>query len=71
MGETATATGRVLGYVVVDWSQASGAPDVDTAGLYTTQEDAEHDATDRQAETHRVGRAEWHSVAAVIELKEE
>ncbi len=71
MGETATATGQVLGYVVVDWNQGSGQPDVDTTGLYTTQEDAEHDAADRQAETHRVGRPEWHTVAAVVQLEEE
>lgn len=66
-----TATGQILGYVVVDWNQASHQPDVDTAGLYTTREDADADAVARQAETDAVGRLERHTVAAVIEIEED
>lgn len=62
---------RTLGYVIVDWNQASGRPDVDTAGLYTTREDAAADAAHRQAETDRIGRRERHTVAAVIEIDED
>jgi hypothetical protein len=68
---TETLSGDVLGYVVVDWNQASGQPDVDTNGLYTTREDAESDAVYRQAETDRIGRGERHTVAAVIEIEED
>ncbi len=68
---TETLSGEVLGYVVVDWNQASGQPDVDTAGLYLDRESADADAVDRQAETDRIGRKERHTVAAVIEIEED
>ncbi len=66
-----TLTGTVLGYLVVDWNQASHAPDVDTNGLYTEREDAMSAAVARQEETFRVGRGERHTVAAVIEIEED
>jgi hypothetical protein len=66
-----TATGEILGYVVVDWNQTSGYPDVDTAGLYTTQGAAEDEAAYRQTETDRIGRSEHHTIAAVINIEED
>ncbi len=66
-----TLTGEVLGYVVVDWNQASHQPDVDTTGLYLDRESAASDAVERQAETDRIGRGERHTVAAVIEIEED
>jgi hypothetical protein len=65
------AEGEILGYVVVTWNQASGWPDIDTAGLHDDRETAELDRDSRRERTAGIGRRELHEVAAVIRLEGE
>jgi hypothetical protein len=60
---------KPLGYVVIEWNQASGQPDLLTFGnLYASQEDADEVAKASEAVTSAAGRKERYTVAEVTEL---
>ena len=60
------AYGEVLGFTVVTWNQASGQPDIDTAGMHDDIGTAIADRDSRRAETKARSRRERHEVATVI-----
>jgi len=57
-----------LGWVVVEWNQASHQPDLPgAAGLHWTREDAEFEATVLRESAAERGRRERYTVAEVHE----
>ena len=64
------AEGRVVGYVIVEWNQASGQPDLDVApSLHDDREWAEKIRAEMEAENRASRRWEIYRVCAVIELE--
>jgi hypothetical protein len=61
-----------VGYVVVEYNQASQLPDLPTGTtLYDTAEDARDDARFQAEQTAQVGRREQYRVAEVTLLDDE
>ncbi|GIH69459.1 hypothetical protein [Sphaerimonospora thailandensis] len=59
--------GEAIGYVVVEYNQASRMPDLPCAvTLHRSVDDARAEMEDLAAETARVGRRERYAIAAVI-----
>lgn len=59
--------GRSVGYLVVEFNQASGLPDVQQVGLWDSILDAEHEAETLRSQTAAVvGRRERYAVAEVV-----
>lgn len=60
-----------LGYIVIEWNQASGRPSpLQFGDLYDTWEDAEQSAAAERIRTAKVGRRERHTVAEVTDTDE-
>ena len=59
-----------LGYVILEWNQASGQPEV-SGDLQDSKEDAISTANFMQNLTHRSGRRERFTVGVVTELEDE
>ena len=60
-----------IGYVVIEYSQASGLPGLTIAAdLYEHRDDAEHALQVEREATARTGRRERHVIAEVIEMEE-
>lgn len=64
---------RPLGYVVVEYNQASGQPDIDSANPYIFQEEHEAEAAALRSEqaTRLLGRRERYAVAELYLTQEE
>jgi hypothetical protein len=60
-----------LGFVVVEWNQASHRPDLETAGMHNTIAEAQDEAARMRAATEATGRRERFTVAAVVEIEGE
>jgi hypothetical protein len=58
---------RTLGYVLIEWNQASLRPSIASDELYSNRADAIEDARTCQDEATKVGRRERYSVAEVSE----
>lgn len=60
-----------LGYVVIQYNQASGLPGLTIAAdLYEHRDDAEHALRAEREATAKTGRRERHVIAEVIEMEE-
>lgn len=59
----------VLGYVVIEYNQASRCPDLMDGLLFDTADDAAIEAKRAQEETQRNGRGESYSIAQVVGLE--
>jgi hypothetical protein len=59
---------HTLGYIVVEWNQASGRPEVEDGSLYSTAAEAEEAAQDARDFAAKVGRKERYTVAEVVEV---
>jgi hypothetical protein len=64
---------KPLGYVVIEWNQASGQPSIayNAPDMYDDREDAEQVANRLRTDTARIGRRERYTVAEVIPLEDE
>lgn len=61
-----------VGYVVVEYNQASGTPDLPTGtSLYDTAQEAREEQRSQAGETAKVGRGERFRVAEVVLLADE
>lgn len=61
-----------VGFVVVEYNQASGQPDLRTgAELHWSLADAKTERADLQADTASVGRRETYRIAEVVLVDEE
>lgn len=59
---------RTLGYVVVEWNQASHRPDVMPYSFSDDLECARDLVRDEQAKTAAVGRRERYTICEVVEM---
>jgi hypothetical protein len=55
-----------IGFVVVEFNQASHQPSVQYSDVYSDRYEAEVQATYARGETERVGRRETYAVAEVV-----
>ena len=60
-----------LGYVVIEWNQASGVPEIADDYLTDDREYAEHQADRMHDEARRMGRRETYAVGTVYIEEEE
>ena len=63
-------SGDRIGFAVVTYNQASHWPGFDYSDLHTELEDAVNERDYKRDETKKIGRAELHVVAEVVELRE-
>lgn len=62
-------TDRVLGYVVIEWDQARGLPEIATQDM-CSERDAKWWADDASLRARGHGRKERYTIAQVIEVEE-